>query len=572
MLGYLDIMLRNTIEHEIEAPADPFVEHVVLLDGRGRPRGTAAKATVHDGATPLHAAFSCYVVDADDRVLLTRRAASKRTWPGAWTNACCGHPQLGESLADAVRRRLRDELGVEAGRIEVAIPDFAYRAVMDDGTVEHELCPVVVAELVGDLTPDPDEVDAVSWVPWDELRHRARHEPSSLSPWSADQIGRLDALPGSPWTWLVEPRWSSAGGSLLATPLEAIPEPDGSLALLPVLRPVERTLRTFLDERVAELAGIDPRLDDLADGITGLLAAGGKRLRPAFVLWGHLAAEGERDDLAIGAGAAIELLHTFALIHDDVMDRSVVRRGLPAAHVSLAVDGARDPAWFGTSAAILAGDLAHVWANELFDGLPIPEELAARARRRYSMLQTEVIAGQYLDLRLAEAHDPVDDDAVRVALLKTARYSVTRPLQLGAALAGGDDDLDERLATYGDAVGLVFQLRDDVLGLFGDPAATGKGCLDDLREGKQTLLAIRALVLADPDDRAVLRAGLGDRDLDEEGGARCRAIVARSGALASVEARIAAEHARAIAAVAGLPSRPAAALTALADLAAFRSR
>lgn len=556
------------------APPSAATEHVVLLDGRGRSCGTAPKSEAHHEATPLHAAFSCYVVDADDRVLLTRRAASKRTWPGAWTNACCGHPQLGEKLDDAVRRRLRDELGVAAGRIEVAIPDFAYRAVMGDGTVEHELCPVLVAELDGDLAPDPAEVDEVEWVSWEELRARAHREPQSLSPWSVEQIVRLDDLPGTPWRWLDEPRWSQAGRAAVAGDVAAHEEvePDGSLALVPVLRPVERVLRSFLADRVAELTDIEPSLQELADGITGLLEAGGKRLRPAFVLWGHLAADGERDDLAIGAGAAIELLHTFALIHDDVMDRSEVRRGRPAAHVSLALDAARDPSWFGQSAAILAGDLAHVWANELFDGLEVPEEHVARARRRYSMLQTEVIAGQYLDLRLAEAHDPVDEDAIRVALLKTARYSVTRPLQLGAALAGGDDELDERLATYGDAVGLVFQLRDDVLGLFGDPAATGKGCLDDLREGKQTLLVIRALALADPADQATLRAGLGDRSLDVAGAARCRAIITSSGALASVEARIAAEHARAVEALDGLPARPAKALAALADLAAFRSR
>ena len=560
--------------YTIEATTGAMTEHVVLLDGRGRPRGTAPKATVHDDATPLHAAFSCYVVDGDDRVLLTRRAASKRTWPGAWTNACCGHPQLGESLVEAVRRRLRDELGVEAGRIEVAIPDFAYRAVMDDGTVEHELCPVVVAELAGELTPDPFEVDEVAWVAWDGLCERARTDPGSLSPWSAEQIARLAGLAGTPRQWLGQPRWATSGRSPMSTPSPDgdAGEPDGSLALVPVLRPVERTLRSFLASRADELTAIAPALDPLTASITGLLEAGGKRLRPAFVLWGHRAADGERDDLAIGAGAAIELLHTFALLHDDVMDRSAVRRGRPAAHVAMARGDARDPAWFGTSAAILAGDLAHVWANELFDGLAIPEAQAAQARRRYSMLQTEVIAGQFLDLRLAEADDPVDEDALRVALLKTARYSVTRPLQLGAALAGGDDALDHQLATYGDAVGLVFQLRDDVLGLFGDPATTGKGCLDDLREGKQTLLVIRALGLVGRRDEAVLRAALGNRDLDEVGGARCRAIVAGSGALASVEARIAAEHARALAALDGLPVRPAAALASLADLAAFRSR
>lgn len=553
-------------------------EHVVLLDERGRPRGTRAKSVVHDGATPLHLAFSCYVLDRDGRVLLTQRAATKRTWPGTWTNACCGHPQLDESIVDAVRRRVREELGIELDTVEVALPDFTYRAAMDDGTVEHELCPVLVARTGGVPTPDPDEVDDLEWVAWDELVERATGRPGSLSPWAVAQIVRLAELAPSPAAWLDSGadrvRWVPVAPGGTDAPLldSGTGEPDASAALVPVLRPVERVLRTFLAERVAELVAIDDVLGEVAGAVEGLVEAGGKRLRPAFVLWGHLAAEGEDEALAVGAGAAIELLHTFALLHDDVMDRSATRRGRPAAHVALTRADARDPAWFGTSGAILAGDLAHVWADQLFDSLPCPPAHAARARAIYTLLRAEVIAGQYLDLHLAESASPVDEDALRVALLKTARYSVTRPLQLGAALAGGDEALGSTLAAYGDAVGLVFQLRDDVLGLFGDPAATGKGCLDDLREGKQTLLVIRASSLADEPDRRELRALLGDRDLDEAGAATCRRIVASSGALASVEARIAAEHARAIAAVADLPARAAAALTMLADLAAFRTR
>ena len=190
-------------------------EHVVLADAHGRPAGTAPKASVHHRETPLHLAFSCHVVDSSGRVLLARRAAGKRTWPATWSNACCGHPQLGETLREAVVRRLADELGLAPRRLGLAIPDFAYRAVMEDGTTEHELCPVVVAEVEGEPSPNRAEVDAVQWVGWDELRHRADAEPLSLSPWSVLQIEGLAALAPSPRQWLEH----SPHGGLLDHPV-----------------------------------------------------------------------------------------------------------------------------------------------------------------------------------------------------------------------------------------------------------------------------------------------------------------------------------------------------------------
>jgi isopentenyl-diphosphate Delta-isomerase len=139
------------------------IEHVVLLDHRGRAAGLQAKSTAHGRHTQLHLAFSCHVVRGDGRVLITRRAHHKRTWPGVWTNACCGHPQMGETLGQAALRRLRQELGVVPRAVAVAVPDFTYRATMDDGTVEHELCPVLVAQVDDEPRLDPEEVAAAEW-------------------------------------------------------------------------------------------------------------------------------------------------------------------------------------------------------------------------------------------------------------------------------------------------------------------------------------------------------------------------------------------------------------------------
>lgn len=165
---------------------------VVLLDPQGQPCGTAQRSTVHSTQTPLHLAFSCYVVDPDGSVLMTRRALTKRTWPGVWTNACCGHPQPGESFEDAIARRLAQELGATATAIAPVLPDFRYEAVDASGIRENEVCPVFVATLQGGLDPDPAEVMEVRWADPVALAEVAAHNPWLLSPWSVEQIMQVD--------------------------------------------------------------------------------------------------------------------------------------------------------------------------------------------------------------------------------------------------------------------------------------------------------------------------------------------------------------------------------------------
>jgi isopentenyl-diphosphate delta-isomerase len=172
-------------------------ELVVLLDADRRPAGTMPKAEVHGPDTPLHLAFSVYLFDAAGSVLATRRALGKRTWPGVWTNSCCGHPAPGEDPADAARRRLDQELGLRPARLELVLPSFAYRAVAADGMVENEVCPVYFAHLEGDPepppAPDPEEVAEWRWVPWASFRAVAASAPWALSPWSVEQVARLPA-------------------------------------------------------------------------------------------------------------------------------------------------------------------------------------------------------------------------------------------------------------------------------------------------------------------------------------------------------------------------------------------
>jgi isopentenyl-diphosphate delta-isomerase len=171
-------------------------ELVVLLDEDGRAVGTADKAGVHHADTPLHLAFSCYLFDADGNVLVTQRALHKRTFPGVWTNSCCGHPAPGERIDDAVRRRVEQELGTSVSGLRLVLPRFRYRAEQE-GVVENEMCPVFVGTAEGPVDPDPDEVGAARWEPWQSFRAGVLNGSREVSVWCREQVGQLPADPAS---------------------------------------------------------------------------------------------------------------------------------------------------------------------------------------------------------------------------------------------------------------------------------------------------------------------------------------------------------------------------------------
>jgi geranylgeranyl diphosphate synthase type I len=310
-------------------------------------------------------------------------------------------------------------------------------------------------------------------------------------------------------------------------------------------------LQDLVHEQAAELVSLDSSLRPFADAISTHVLGGGKRVRAKFVMLGYRAAGGLDVHVAAQAGAAVELVHAYALLHDDVMDRSDTRRGRPSFHRVLeqchrASASAGDSHWFGMSAAVLAGDLVAAWADDLVADLPVDAATLRRGRRVFAALRREAAAGQYLDLCGPDGADGWR----RIALLKSARYSVTRPLLFGAALAGPTDErLTAALEAYGDHLGVAYQLRDDVLGMFGDTAEMGKSNLDDVRQGKRTLLVSTAELLGGAERRAELAAALGDPAATPDTVDRVRQIIASSGALAHVEDVIVAERDAAICAV-----------------------
>src|SRR5205814_2285461 len=247
------------------------------------------------------------------------------------------------------------------------------------------------------------------------------------------------------------------------------------------------------------------------------------RIRPLFCYWGHRAGGGVDDDRIARAGAALELLHTSALIHDDVVDRSHFRRGRPTAFRSLArertqapVGGEEPDERFGRSAAILAGDLAQAFADELLAGSGFPPDGLLAGFGRFNEMRVQAVAGELLDVLLARRGEADEAAARRVASLKSASYTVVGPLLLGAALAGADASTQAVLAAYGWPLGEAFQLRDDVLGTFGDPALTGKDRDTDIREGKQTALVAKARRLADEPSSQILAERLGRSELSQD--------------------------------------------------------
>jgi geranylgeranyl diphosphate synthase type I len=342
-------------------------------------------------------------------------------------------------------------------------------------------------------------------------------------------------------------------------------------SLGPVSTAVEERLAALFAEERERWGALDPVLVEPLDSLATFVLSGGKRLRPAFCHWGFVGAGGDPADPAIvDAGAAFELLQAFALVHDDVMDGSDVRRGARTAHLAYG-DRHQRAAWrgeerrFGEGVAILLGDLAHVYADRLVPRTH-PDVQAV-----WDELRTELNVGQYLDL-VGTASGDVDLAAARrIARYKSGKYTIERPLHLGAALAGRFGALAGPLSAYGDPLGEAFQLRDDLLGAFGEATVTGKPVGDDLREGKPTPLLTMALTAADADQAAVL-AQVGDPDLTDAQVADIQRVLLATGATDQVEAYIAALAESALAALATIDvtDEARAELDALARFVAWR--
>jgi len=319
---------------------------------------------------------------------------------------------------------------------------------------------------------------------------------------------------------------------------------DARGTLLAVREQIQGELTSYLTLQREYLSGIGSELIPVCDALESFLLEGGKRLRPLFAFAGFAATGKNVTPADIRAFTSLELLQACALIHDDLMDRSDTRRGKPAIHRHFenlhqqeAMNGLADQ--FGEAAAVLLGDLALVWSDHLLHTSGVSSDALLSALSVHDEMRIELMAGQYLDVREAGERSPSVDRSLRIARYKSGKYTIERPLHLGSALAITDANqrkaLTNILSAYGLPLGEAFQLRDDMLGIFGDPSVTGKPAGDDIREGKRTVLMAMTLERADQVTSAKIQSALGREDLRADEIEEIRELITRTGAVKVVE-------------------------------------
>jgi geranylgeranyl diphosphate synthase type I len=297
-------------------------------------------------------------------------------------------------------------------------------------------------------------------------------------------------------------------------------EPD----LATSVQEIDAFLDSFLESKREGLEEARPMIDEIARSIS----AGGKRLRPLFCYWGYRAGGGSHGSEIVGAASSLELLHTFALVHDDIMDRSNERRGLPTSY-----------SLHGTDVALLVGDLALVLADAALMESGFESEALHRAFDPYSRMRQQVIAGQYLDVVAARDPEMSVERARRIAVLKSGRYTIQEPLAIGAALAGAPAATMAGLLRFGGPLGEAFQLRDDLLGSFGDTSETGKPADSDIRQGKRHVLYALASEALDGDSRRAFQEAWGNETISEDQVVKLKEILVESGARSRCEGLLA---------------------------------
>ena len=460
-------------------------EECILIDDDDNPLGPGSKVLCHLGEGRLHRAFSVLLFDSEGRLLIQKRAGSKITFPGVWANTCCSHPlYTPEELEDGVGvkraaiRKLGQELGISSEHVSVddfqLISRLHYQARADERWVEHEIDHVLVLRADVDIEVNPNEIEEIRWVTADELADMIAGTPDNdtlIAPWFIEIADRF-----LPYCWDDQDDLADDGIIHHVGLLDSAGAASREGALLEALVVHRDRVEQAIDEALTKTMHAR-----LRSAMEHLFKGGGKRLR-AILPWLVADAVGETHQGLYDLGAAIEIIHNFTLIHDDIMDNDALRRGRPAVHVE-----------FDNPTAINAGDAMLALSFEvLSESEAISDDHFRRLVQIIGSMVRRVSEGQQMDMDFENQDDVSEDAYMRMIAGKTATMFQACS-ECGAMISGADDQTVMAMAEWGMQLGLCFQLMDDLIDVTGDSETLGKPAGSDILEGKRTLIAIHAL-------------------------------------------------------------------------------
>jgi geranylgeranyl diphosphate synthase type I len=505
----LDEGQRKNLVSEDQTQAELMAEAVIQVSENDQVIGPISKLDSHSGAGEYHRAFSVLLFNSNNELLLQRRSMDKVTFPGVWANSCCSHPlhseeELDETNAMGVKRaavrKLEQELGISPDSI--SIEDFVfmtkmrYSSRMNQEWIERELDHILVIQADVDVNPNTNEVSEVMWVNRDQLEMMLLEERAAeeaVAPWFRCIAARV-----------MNPNWWAAIGNVAE--LEAMSDDEihdmGDVShMLPNAIGADlitsiREVKPLVEQRIESSlrASRHPRL---ADAMMHLIEGGGKRMR-ATLPWLVAKAVGDTHSGLLDIGAAIETVHNFTLVHDDIMDDDEVRRGRNAVHIE-----------YDMPTAINAGDAMLAIAFErLVQAENLDPHDVAPLVNRIAWMVRRVSEGQQLDIEFEDRLNVSEEDYLEMIEGKTAVMFLTCA-EIGARVSGADDEVIQLMAQWGLAVGLCFQLMDDLIDVLSDSATLGKPAGSDVAQGKRTLMVIHALQQPDSEAKEILLKVLG---------------------------------------------------------------
>ncbi len=551
------------------AQAELMAESVIQVTERDEVIGPLSKLEAHRGSGLFHRAFSVLLFNSKGDMLLQQRSGDKVTFPHVWANACCSHPlhsaeELEETNAMGVKRaavrKLEQELGIDPSTIDVADMTFMtkmrYAARMNQTWIERELDHILVMCADVELSPNPNEVANTMWVSREELEAmliEERPAEQAIAPWFRCIAALI----------MNEDWWSAYNAPAALAELaddrihdmgditHMLPNAEGADLLTSIME-----VKPLIEERI-ESSLRASRHQRLGNAMMHLIEGGGKRMR-ATLPWLIAKAVGETHSGLLDIGAAIETVHNFTLVHDDIMDDDELRRGRNAVHVE-----------YGMPTAINAGDAMLAIAFErLVQAENLEPEDVAPLVNRIAWMVRRVSEGQQLDIEFEDRLDVSEEDYLEMIEGKTAVMFLICA-EIGARISGADEETVQLMADWGKAVGLCFQLMDDVIDVLSDSATLGKPAGSDIAQGKRTLMVIHALCQPEGPvkDRLLAVLGKGD-DVSAEALADGLAALAELGSVAYAKEMAESFHAQAHACLDLLDDGPA--LVALREITDFQ--